>query len=71
MEQKRREGKQRFLKKGGGGSKLGQGVGDLKSRGAGTPLRTMRLGLEHPYELCVWASAREVKEVSLTLHRNR
>ena len=36
-------GETKILKK-GGGSKLGQGVGDLKNRGAGTPLRTMRLG---------------------------
>ena len=38
VEQKRREGKQKFLKK--GGSKLGQDLGTLK-RGAKTPLRTM------------------------------
>ena len=37
LEQKRGEGKQRFLK---GGSKLGQGVGALKG-GTGSPLRTM------------------------------
>ena len=38
MQQKRREGKQRFKK--GGRGKLHQGVGALKT-GDGTPLRTM------------------------------
>ena len=39
MEQKSREGKQRFKK--GGGGKLGQGVGALKKGGVETPLWAM------------------------------
>ena len=43
MEQKRGEGKQRFLKRGGGGGQRGLRGGWPKKGGggAGTPLRTM------------------------------
>ena len=59
MEQKRGEGKQKFLKK--GGEQAGSRGGCLKKGGAGTLLRTMTLHGRNPnYENLIYTSTKAI-----------